>query len=39
MGDGGDPQLGRAIQEVTRRLDASPPKPPARPAHPDRSGR
>jgi hypothetical protein len=39
MQDGGDPQLERAIQEVMKRLEASPPKRPARPAYPNRSGR
>ena len=37
--NGGDPQLDRAIQEVLKQLEANPPKPPARPAYPDRSGR
>jgi tricorn protease len=39
MQDGGDPQLDRAIQEVLKRLEANPPKRPARPAYPNRSGR
>jgi tricorn protease len=39
MQNGGDPQLDRAIQEVLKQLGANPPKPPARPAYPDRSGR
>jgi len=39
MQDGGDPQLDRAIQEVLKRLEASPPRRPARPAYPNRSGR
>lgn len=39
MADGGDPQLERAIEEVLKRLEASPPKPPAKPAYPDRHGR
>jgi tricorn protease len=37
MWNGGDPQLERAIQEVLRRLAASPPVRPARPQHPIRS--
>ena len=39
MADGGDPQLERAIQEVMKRLEANPPKRPAKPAYPNRSGR
>jgi tricorn protease len=39
MQDGGDPQLERAIQEVMKKLEASPPKRPAKPAYPNRSGR
>jgi tricorn protease len=39
MQNGGDPQLERAIQEVLKRLEANPPKRPARPAYTDRSGR
>jgi tricorn protease len=39
MQDGGDPQLERAIEEVMKRLEASPPERPARPPYPDRSGR
>jgi tricorn protease len=39
MQGGGDPQLERAIQEVMKKLEASPPKRPAKPAYPNRSGR
>jgi len=39
MQDGGDPQLERAIQEVMKKLEESPPKRPAKPAYPNRSGR
>ena len=39
MAKGGDPQLERAIQEVMRRLEANPPKRPAKPPYPKRSGR
>ncbi len=39
MQDGGDPQLDRAIQEVLRMLEANPPRRPAKPAYPNRSGR
>jgi len=39
MQNGGDPQLERAIREVLQRLEEDPPRPPAKPAYPDRSGR
>jgi tricorn protease len=39
MQNGGDPQLERAIEEVTKRLAENPPKRPAKPAYPNRSGR
>jgi omega-6 fatty acid desaturase (delta-12 desaturase) len=39
MQDGDDPQLERAIHEVLERLEANPPKRPAGPACPNRSGR
>jgi len=38
MADGGDPQLERAIAEVMKRLAEKPPRPPAKPAYPDRHG-
>jgi tricorn protease len=39
MQDGGDPQLERAIREVMSALERNPPRHPAKPAYPDRSGR
>jgi tricorn protease len=39
MAKGGDPQLERAIDEVMKSLAANPPKRPAKPAYPNRSGR
>jgi len=39
MIDGGDPQLERAIQEVMKSLAAHPPRRPAKPVYPIRSGR
>jgi tricorn protease len=39
MWDGGDPQLDRAIQEVTRLLKEKPPAVPKKPAYENRSGR
>lgn len=36
---GGDPQLERAVEEVLKALEANPPKPPVKPAYPNRSGR
>jgi tricorn protease len=39
MDKGGDPQLERAIKEVMRALEANPPKRPAKPPYPKRSGR
>jgi tricorn protease len=39
MAKGGDPQLERAIKEVMRALEANPPKRPAKPPYPKRSGR
>ena len=36
---GRDPQLERAIQEVLKALDASPPARPSRPAYENRAGR
>jgi tricorn protease len=39
MVDGGDPQLERAVQEVMKSLAANPPRPPAKPVYPNRSGR
>jgi tricorn protease len=39
MARGGDPQLERAIDEVMKALAANPPKRPAKPAYPNRSGR
>ena len=39
MAKGGDPQLERAIDEVMKALAANPPKRPAKPAYPNRSGR
>ena len=38
MWDGGDPQLDRAIEEVTRLLEEHPPVAPHRPAYENRSG-
>jgi tricorn protease len=38
MAKGGDPQLERAIDEVMKLLAANPPKRPAKPAYPVRSG-
>ena len=38
MADGGDPQLERAIEEVMKSLAAHPPRPPAKPVYPVRSG-
>ena len=39
MWDGGDPQLDRAIQEVSRLLNQKPPVVPKKPAYENRSGR
>ena len=39
MAKGGDPQLERAIDEVMKALASNPPKRPAKPAYPSRSGR
>jgi len=38
MVDGGDPQLDAAIAHMLEELERNPYTPPARPAHPDRSG-
>jgi len=37
MAQGRDPQLERALKEVTAALERNPPKVPAKPAYPDRS--
>jgi tricorn protease len=39
MWDGGDPQLDRAIEEVSRLLKEKPPVVPKKPAYENRSGR
>jgi len=39
MADGGDPQLDAAIDEIMRQLKANPPRRPAKPKYPNRSGR
>ncbi len=39
MVNGGDPQLDRAIEEVQKMLQQNPPKRPAKPTYPIRSGR
>jgi len=38
MARGEDPQLDRAIAEVSKQLKSHPPKPPKKPPYPDRSG-